>query len=101
LVLRKNLEEYEHNCKQSVSGFKLGLHKGDTLIYYKSNIEKPVYDPKTKQQILQVVSESDSPNDISYAKYKEMFVNAIKDILEILGYDIEKDLLAPKKETDG
>jgi hypothetical protein len=39
---------------------------------------------------LQIFSESDYSNDISYAKYKEMLINAIKDILEILGYDIEK-----------
>ena len=30
--------------------------------------------------------------------YKKMFANAIKDILEILGYDIENDLLLSKKE---
>jgi DNA polymerase elongation subunit (family B) len=98
LVLRENPEEYEHSCKQSMLGCRLGLHKGDTLVYYKSNLEKTVYDPKTKQQILQVVSESENPDNISYARYKEMLVNAIKGILEILGYDIEKDLLAPKKK---
>jgi hypothetical protein len=85
LVLHKDPKEYEHSCKQSRLGTKLGLHKGDTLVYYKSNIKHPIYDTKTKQQVLQVISESDNPNDISYAKYKEMFVNAIKDILEILG----------------
>ena len=74
-----------------------GLHKGDTLVYYKSNIRLPVNDPNSKQHILQIISESDNPNDISYAKYKEMFVNSVKDILEILGYDIEKDLLKPKR----
>jgi len=40
---------------------------------------------------LQVISKSDNPNDISYAKYREMLLNAVKDILEILGYNIEKD----------
>ena len=37
LVLRKDPAEYEHSCKQSRLGAKLGLHKGDTLVYYKSN----------------------------------------------------------------
>lgn len=97
LVLRKNPEDYEHSCKQSRLGAKLGLQKGDILVYYKSDIEKSVYNPKTKQEILQVIPESDISQDISYAKYKEMLINAVKDILEILGYDIEKDLLAPKK----
>jgi DNA polymerase elongation subunit (family B) len=98
LVLHKDPEEYEHSCKQSRLGAKLGLHKGDTLVYYKSHIKQPVYDTKTKQQVLQVISESDNPNDISYAKYKEMLLNAIKGILEILGYDIENDLLVSKKK---
>ena len=53
---------------------------------------------RISKQVLQIVSESDNPNDISYAKYKEMLVNSVKDILEILGYDIEKDLLKPKRK---
>lgn len=97
LVLRKNPREYEHSCKQSRLGAKLGLHKGDTLVYYKSDIKQPINDSKKRQQVLQITSESDNPNDISYAKYKEMLVNAVKDILEILGYDIETDLLTTKK----
>ena len=98
LVLRKNPEEYEHGCKQRRLGTKLGLHKGDTMIYYKSDIKRPTNDSRNKQQVLQIATESDNPNDISYAKYKEMFVNAVKDILEILGYDIEKDLLKCKRK---
>ena len=98
LVLRKNPEEYEHSCKQSRLGAKLGLHRGDTLVYYKSDIKRPVNDARNKQQGLQIVSESDNPNDISYAKYKEMLVNSVKDILEILSYDVEKDLLMPKRK---
>jgi hypothetical protein len=98
LVLRKDPEEYEHRSKQSRLGAKLGLHKGDTLVYYKSDIKQLTYDSKSKQELLKTVYESDNPNDISYAKYKEMFVNTIKDILEILGYDIEKDLLLSKKK---
>jgi hypothetical protein len=74
------------------------LRKGDTLVYYKSNIKQLVYDSKTKHELLKIVYESDNPIDISYAKYKEMLLNAVKDILEILGYDIEKDLLPSKKK---
>lgn len=98
LVLCKDPAEYEHICKQSRLGAKLDLHKSDTLVYYKSNLEKTIYDPKTKQQVLQVVSESENPNDTSYAKYKEILVNAVKDIVEILGFNIEKDLLYSKKK---
>ena len=42
------------------------------------------------------ISESDNPEDISYAKYKEMLINSVNDVIEILGYDIEQDLV-PKK----
>lgn len=97
LVLRKNPEDYEHSCNQSRLGAKLGLQKGDILVYYKSDVKRLVNDPNNKQQTLQIFSESDNSNDISYAKYKEMLINAVKDILEILGYDVEKELLASKK----
>jgi hypothetical protein len=39
------------------------------------------------------VHESD-PADISYAEYKKMLVNSVEVILEILGYDFEKNLLS-------
>ena len=29
--------------------------------------------------------------DISYIKYKEMLIKSVKDIIEILGYNIEND----------
>lgn len=35
LVLRKNPEEYGQICKQSLLGGRLGLRKGDPLVYYK------------------------------------------------------------------
>jgi hypothetical protein len=60
-------------------------YKVYTLVYCKSHNKRPVYETKAKhQEILHVISESVNPDDISYAKYKEMFVNAINDILEIL-----------------
>jgi len=46
-----------------------------------------------------ILYESDNPKDISYAKYREMLLSEyVKDILEILSYDIENDLMTSKKK---
>ena len=34
-------------------------------------------------------------NECSIIQYRKMLLSAVKDVLEILGYDIERDLLAP------
>jgi hypothetical protein len=52
LVLRKNPEEYSQVCKQRRLGTKLGLRKDDTLVYYKRDLQIPVYDVRSKQNIL-------------------------------------------------
>ncbi|MFZ0220532.1 MAG: hypothetical protein WAM42_02415 [Candidatus Nitrosopolaris sp.] len=97
LVLRKNLEEYSQVCKQSRLGTKLRLRKGDTLVYYKCDTQQPVYDVTSKQHKLRTVHESENQDDISYAEYKKMLMNSVKDVLEILGYDVEKELLGKKQ----
>jgi hypothetical protein len=97
LVLRKNPEDYRQVCKQSRLGAKLGLRKGDTLVYYKCDTQQPVYDVKSKQHKLRTVHESENQDDISYAEYKKMLMNSVKDVLEILGYDAEKELLGKKQ----
>ena len=100
LVLRKNPEECSQVCKQSRLGAKLGLHKDDTLVYYKCDMQEPVYDVKSKQHIMRTARESDNQDDISYAEYKNMLINSVKDVLEILGYDAEKELLGKKQLVD-
>jgi hypothetical protein len=98
LVMRKNPEEYDQVCKQSRLGSKLGLRKGDTLVYYKCDISETVYDSKKKKQgVPKRIYESENPQDISYAEYKKMFINSIRDVLQILGYDIEEVLLLGHK----
>jgi hypothetical protein len=94
LVLRKNPEDYSQVCKQSRLGTKLALRKDDTLVYYKCDMQQPVYDVKRKQNILRTVHESENQHDISYAEYKKMLMNSVKEILEILGCDAEKELLS-------
>jgi hypothetical protein len=95
--LRKNPEVYSQVCKQSRRGTKLGLRKDDTLVYYKCDLQTPVYDVRSKQNILRTVHESENQEDISYAEYKKMLMNSVKDVLEILGYDIEKELLGKRQ----
>jgi hypothetical protein len=76
---------------------KLRLRKGDILTYYKSYVEEPIHEANCGLRTTRVVSESDNPSDISYAKYREMLLSSVKDILEILGYDVEKELLNSNK----
>lgn len=95
-VLTKNPIDYTHDDKQKRLGIKLSLKKGDTFTYYKCDKQELAYDSFGKEKT-RTVSESDSPADISFAKYKEMLLNSVKDVIEILGYSIEKDLLSKKK----
>jgi hypothetical protein len=96
LTLTKNPHEYTNDCLQKRLGVKLGLKKGDTLVYYKCDKQIVARDQSGKQ-LTKTVGESDDPNDISYAKYKEMLINSVKDVIEILGYSVEKDLLATRR----
>lgn len=97
LVLRKNPDEYTNDCKQRRLGIKLKLRKGDILTYYKSYAEESIHEINSRLRNTRIVSESDNPNDISYAKYKDMLLSSIKDTLEILGFDAEKELLNSHK----
>ena len=96
LVLTKNPKDYTHDDKQKRLGIKLRLKKGDTLTYYKCDKQESFIDTLGKEKA-RTVSESDNPDDISYSKYKEMLLNSVKDVVEILGYNVEMDLLPKKK----
>lgn len=87
LVLHKNPEEYDRECKQSRLGKRLHLRRGMTLIYYKTHYEELEYRPDTGRHYRRVRLESENPGDISYAKCREMLLSSVKDIVEILGYD--------------
>jgi len=45
-------------------------------------------------------SELDYHEDVNYAKYKEMLKNFLKDVIEILCYDIGQDLIPKKRLAD-
>jgi len=75
--LRLDPEDYENNCIQKRIGLELGLSRGDTVTYYLSDNEKGY---------------TTNVDDISLSKYRKMLLNSIKDILEILGYDLDKVL---------
>ena len=97
LPLRKNPDEYENDCIQKRLGLKLGLHRGDTLVYYKSELREEFYDALREIHSFKTIHESSNPKDISYEKYKDMLLRAVKDIIEILGYKIEDVVEMPEK----
>jgi len=98
LTLTKNPKDYTNDCLQKRLGSKLRLKKGDTLVYYKCNKQVIVCGGgQPGKNLSRTGSESDDPNDTSYAKYKEMLISTVKDVIEILGYSVQKDLLAKKK----
>ena len=99
LTLNKNPEEYVNDCLQKRLGLRNNLKKGDNLVYYKCDKQDVAKDHQGNYQTKRV-NESDNPADISYAKYKEMLINCVKDIIEILGYDSEQDLFPKKKLAD-
>jgi DNA polymerase I len=77
--LGKDPEDYENNCLQKRIGLGLGLRRGDVINYYLADNEKGY---------------SFDVNESSINQYRKMLMSAVKDILEILGYDIERDLLS-------
>lgn len=99
LTLSKNPQEYANDCLQKRLGIKNNLKKGDTLVYYKWDKQEVITDYLSNCQTKRL-SESDNPADVSYAKYKEMLINSVKDVIEILGYDIEQDLFLKKRISD-
>jgi DNA polymerase elongation subunit (family B) len=73
--LSKNPEEYENeNDRKRKIGLAIGARKGDVIEYFESDNYKEGY--------------SLNPQDISIRRYKIMVWKAVKDILEIAGYDI-------------
>ena len=90
LVLHKNPEEYDQECKQSRIGKRLHLRRGMTLVYYKTRYEELDYQPVTARHQKRVRLESENPGDISYTKYREMLLTSVKGIVEILGYDVSQ-----------
>ena len=83
--LSKNPEEYENgNDRKRKIGLAIGARKGDVIEYFETDKNREGY--------------SLNPQDISIKKYKIMLWKAIKDIMEIAGYDIatvERELFEP------
>jgi hypothetical protein len=59
---------------------ELCLKRGDIANYYLADNEKGY---------------TFDVNESSIIQYRKMLLSAVKDVLEILGYDIERDILAP------
>lgn len=75
--LGKDPEDYKNNCLQKRIGLELGLRRGGSINYYLADNEKGY---------------SFDVNESSINQYRKMLLSAVKDILEILGYDVERDL---------
>jgi DNA polymerase elongation subunit (family B) len=75
--LGKDPEDYENNCLQKRIGLDLALGRGEIINYYLADNEKGY---------------TFDVNESSINQYRKMLLRAVKDILEILGYDIEHDL---------
>ena len=97
LPLQKNPCQYENDCVQKRLGLELSLHRGDTLVYYRCNLKKQLYDAKSKMLVTKTIHESCHPKDISYEKYEEMLLRSVKDVIDILGYNFEDILERIKK----
>jgi DNA polymerase elongation subunit (family B) len=88
--LSKNPEEYKNeNDRKRKIGLAIGARKGDVIEYFESDT-KEGYSVK--------------PQDISVKRYKVMLWKAVKDILEIAGYDIaalEQELILNCSKEEG
>jgi hypothetical protein len=73
----KDPEDYENNCLSKRIGLELGLKRGDLASYYLADNEKGY---------------TFDANECSISQYKKMLLSTVKDIAEILGYDVECDL---------
>lgn len=67
-----------------VSKKELGLRRGEVINYYLADNEKGY---------------TFDVNGSSINQYRKMLLNSVKDILEILGYDIERDLFSNGRYT--
>ena len=75
--LGKDPEDYENNCLSKRIGLEIGLKRGDTVSYYLADNEKGY---------------TFDVNECSISQYKKMLSSTVKDIIEILGYDVEDHL---------
>jgi DNA polymerase, archaea type len=73
IELRKDPHDYANDCVQKRLGLELGLKRGDIVSFYLSDNNKQKYSFDVRQ--------------CSTRQYRTMLNNAVKDVLEILGYD--------------
>ena len=81
LLMRKNLnknpEEYQSNVVQKLIGIEKGLQEGDTANYYLSDNE---------------AGYTYNADEYSISKYKDQLIHSVTPFLNVLGYDVKKDL---------
>jgi DNA polymerase elongation subunit (family B) len=77
--LAKDPEDYQNNCLQKRIGLELGRRRGEIINYYLADNDKGY---------------TFDVNESSINQYRKMLLSAVKDILDILGYDIDRDLIS-------
>lgn len=82
LTLAKSPDEYPTSRLQRVIGSKLGASQGDIIKYYKSDVKG---------------GGTSNPNLISKTKYIEMLRITVEDILKLMGYDYNREIVSQHK----
>ena len=80
--LNKNPDEYQSNVVQKLIGIEKGLQEGDTANYYLSDNE---------------AGYTYNEYEHSISKYKDQLLYSVTPFLNVLGYDVRKDLSTPSE----
>jgi DNA polymerase I len=80
--LNKDVEDYKVNVVQKLIGTMKNLENGDSIRYYLAD--------STKENDYKKYTENVA--EISTKEYKKQLINAVKPVLRLLGYDIQKEL---------
>ncbi|MGH9988714.1 MAG: DNA polymerase domain-containing protein, partial [Nitrososphaeraceae archaeon] len=79
--LNKDADEYKVNVVQKLIGKEKNLEDGDTVRYYLAEGTKA----NDYKKYLESIAE------VSIKEYKKQLINAVKPVLTLLGYDIQKE----------
>ncbi|MGH9982334.1 MAG: DNA polymerase domain-containing protein [Nitrososphaeraceae archaeon] len=80
--LNKDVDEYKVNVVQKLIGAEKNLEDGDAIRYYLADSTKENNFKKYSENVTQV----------SMKEYKKQLINAVKPVLRLLGYDIQKEI---------
>ena len=80
--LSKEPEEYKNeNDRMRVLAKMLGAHKGDTVYWYET-LSESVHDKTNRPYSIK-------PENLNLDEYKNLLLNKLADILEIIGFNMD------------